>query len=211
MITYPTHEHTNILIDQGYAVVAGVDEVGRGCLAGPVVCAAVILPRDIDLLGVTDSKLLSRTKRAQLAQNIKSMALGIGIGWVSASAIDQNGLTWSVAQAARLALSDTNMSFDAVLLDGHHNFLGDDIVVQTVVKGDSLCLNIAAASIIAKVARDNYMRLQHRQYPDYGFDRHVGYGTAEHLTAIKQRLSPLHRRSFSPVCKMEVRAFGEFI
>lgn len=206
----PTHQHTNELIQQGYPIVAGVDEVGRGCLAGPLTVAAVVLPPDVELPGVTDSKLLSQQDRERLAISVKRSALGIGIGWVAPELIDEHGLTWALAQAAKLALSGMRLAYDAVLLDGHHDYLGDDFFVQTVVKGDLVCLNIAAASIVAKVARDNYMRLQHRLYPEYGFDRHVGYGTTAHLAAIKMGLSPLHRRSFAPVGKIEAAAFKEF-
>lgn len=197
--TTPTNKHVNALIKLGYKNIPGVDEVGRGCLAGPVVAAAVILPARLKLSGVTDSKLISPSKRRKLAITIKQSALAIGLGWVNAEQIDKYGLTWAVSQAAKRALADMAMSYDAVLLDGSHNYLGNDCFVQTVIRGDSHSLNIASASIIAKVARDNYMHAQHKIYPQYGFNNHVGYGTRQHLAALKYGLSPLHRRLFAPV------------
>lgn len=198
----PTHKHTNALMKRGYQVVVGIDEVGRGALAGPVTAAAVILPSGIRLTGVNDSKLVTRSERERLAIIIKRKAVAIGIGWTPSAQIDERGLTWAVRQAAQSALVGMRVSYDAVLLDGHHNYLGGHCVVETVIKGDSLCLNIAAASIVAKVARDNYMRLQHRLYPEYGFDRHVGYGTPEHLLALQGGLTPIHRRRFAPIAKL---------
>ncbi len=180
-------------------MVAGVDEVGRGCLAGPVVAAAVILSPKSLFPGLNDSKLLSPSQRLSLAIQIKRRATAVGIGWVASEQIDTHGLTWAVSQAAKTALANMNFNFDAVLLDGAHNYLADSCFVKTVVKGDAICTNIAAASVVAKVARDNYMHIQHYLYPDYGFDKHVGYGTAEHLAALQNGLSPLHRRLFKPV------------
>ncbi len=194
--------HTTRLNKQGYLIVAGVDEVGRGCLAGPVVAAAVILPPRTLINGVNDSKLLTSSKRRRLAVYIKRRALAVGVGWASPKQIDDQGLTWALRRAAEQALVDLGINFDALQLDGHHNYLGNKYFVQTIIKGDALCQNIAAASIIAKVARDNYMIAQHRLYPDYGFNRHVGYGTPEHLAALKLGLTPLHRRRFAPVAKL---------
>lgn len=180
-------------------MVAGVDEVGRGCLAGPVTVAAVVLPPGVRLPGLTDSKLLSRKQRQQLDVEIKRRAVGIGIGWSSPVEIDEQGLTWAVRQAAIRALEALGCDCRAVLLDGHHNYLGDYCHVRTLIKADSRVLSVAAASVVAKVARDNYMRLQHRLYSGYGFNLNVGYGTPKHLEALKNGLTPLHRRRFRPV------------
>ncbi len=198
----PTNKHVNALTKQGYKVIAGIDEVGRGCLAGPVVVAAVVLKPRTRIMGVADSKLLTAVQRRRLAAQVKSQALAVGVGWISSEAIDAQGLTWALCRAAKLALADLHISYDAILLDGHHNYLAEDCFVQTVIQGDRLSLSIAAASIIAKVARDNYMHAQHRLYPQYGFNNHVGYGTPQHLAALEQGLSPLHRRLFAPVARL---------
>jgi ribonuclease HII len=198
----PTNKHAVALNKQGYKVVVGIDEVGRGCLAGPVVAAAVILPPRTRIYGVTDSKLLAPAMRRMLAIDIKRRALAVGVGWTGSKLIDAMGLTWALRRAAELALADLGMAYEAVLLDGHHNYLGSKYFVKTVVKGDRLSQSIAAASIIAKVARDNYMSAQHQLYPQYGFNQHVGYGTPRHLAALELGLSPLHRRRFAPVRTM---------
>ncbi|MBW3538614.1 ribonuclease HII [Candidatus Parcubacteria bacterium] len=195
----PTHKHTRDLISRGYATVAGVDEVGRGSLAGPVVAAAVVLPPGVKLPGVRDSKLLPRRRRETLAVTIKRAAAAVGIGWASSAEIDRYGLTWAVRQSGRRALADLGLKYDAVILDGKHNYLKDHCHAQAIVAADRLCLSVAAASIVAKVARDNYMRRQHRLFPQFGFSENVGYGTPAHLGAIKAGLSPLHRRLFAPV------------
>jgi ribonuclease HII len=188
----------------GHELVAGVDEVGRGCLAGPVTVAAVVLPPGFRLPGLTDSKLLAGKQRHQLAVEIKRAATCIGIGWSSPIEIDNQGLTWAVRQAAIRALEGLAGDCRAVLLDGRHNYLDGYCHVRTLVKADSRVLSVAAASVVAKVARDNYMRRQHRLYPGYGFNLNVGYGTPKHLQALKNGLTPLHRRRFRPVALAEV-------
>ncbi len=195
----PTHKHTKALIEQGYEIVVGIDEVGRGSIAGPVVAAAVILSPTTRLSGVRDSKVLPRSQREELAVIIKRQATAVGIGWVQSEEIDRHGLTWAVRQSGLRALTNMGSRYHAVILDGKHNYLKDHCFSQVIVGADALCLNVAAASIVAKVARDNYMRLQHKIYPEYGFNFHVGYGTPAHLRAIQNGLSPLHRRLFGPV------------
>lgn len=195
----PSHKHTNALIKQGYEVVVGIDEVGRGCLAGPVVAAAVILHPKTKLPGVRDSKVLTRTQREEISVLIKQKALSVGIGWVHSWEVDQKGLTWAVRQSGIRALMHMNTEYHAVILDGKHNYLKEHCFAQVIVGADAKCLNVASASIVAKVARDNYMRRMHLIYPEFGFDFHVGYGTRAHLEAIQQGLSPLHRRLFAPV------------
>ena len=195
----PSHRHAAALIKAGYPRVAGIDEVGRGCWAGPVVAAAVILPPRIKLIGVNDSKLLSHPRRVHLARLIKRHALAVGIGWVPATDIDEHGLTWAVAQSGLRALEALGHPYDAVLLDGNHNYLKDHCHSQTIIKGDQLSYSIAAASIIAKVARDHYMTRQHLLYPEYDFAGNKGYGTPRHAAAVKIALTPLHRTRWKPV------------
>lgn len=195
----PSHKHTNALIKQGYEIVVGIDEVGRGCLAGPVVAAAVILHPKAKLPGVRDSKLLTRNQREEVSVLIKQKALSVGVGWVHSWEVDQKGLTWAVRQSGLRALEHMKAEYHAVLLDGKHNYLKDHCFAQVIIGADAKCLNVAAASIIAKVARDNYMRRMHLVYPNYGFDTHVGYGTPSHIEALQIGLTPLHRRLFAPV------------
>jgi ribonuclease HII len=195
----PTHEHTDRMIAAGYSLVAGVDEVGRGALAGPVVAAAVILAPGTDLPAVRDSKLVRLAERERLAIEIKCRAVAVGIGWATAGEIDERGLTWAVAASGKRALEDMNMAYDAVILDGNHNYLNDYCISEAIIKADSLCLSVAAASIVAKVARDNVMNLYHQLYPQFGFNQNVGYGTALHMSQLRNGISSLHRRSFAPI------------
>ena len=192
----PTNTHVNALRRQGYKLVAGMDEVGRGCFAGPVTVAAVILPPRLKIAGVRDSKLLSPARRRVIANIIKYRALAIGIGWASAVEIDELGLTAAIRQAGTRALADLG-AYDAVLLDGSFNYLGDALVCQTLVRADQLSQSVAAASVVAKVARDSYMTRLSRRFPNYGFDAHKGYGTPVHRTAIvKYGLTDYHRRTW---------------
>lgn len=198
VIKFPNRKHESELWTAGFELVAGVDEVGRGALAGPVVAAAVILPRGAKIPGVRDSKLLSRLQRQQLSIRIKALGSQIGLGWSSPLEVDVYGLSWAVQQSGLRALVALE-PVHAVLLDGNFNYLRNHYQTTTIIKGDNCCLNIAAASIVAKEARDRYMMRLHRLYPRYGFDTNVGYGTRRHLGGLKQGLSPLHRRSFAPV------------
>lgn len=209
-IRRPTHRHARALMAQGYPLVAGIDEVGRGCWAGPVVAAAVLLPDGCRLPGVHDSKLLTPERRAVAARLIKSRALAVGLGWVSVAEIDANGLTWAVQQSGLRALYDLRYPYHAILLDGNQNYLRGLFVSQAVIKGDQLSLQIAAASVIAKVARDNYMTYQHKLYPEYDFASNKGYGTPRHAAAVRQALSPLHRRLFKPV-QLAAAGFYEYL
>lgn len=189
----------------GYPVVAGVDEVGRGCWAGPVVAAAVVLHPRLRLAGVHDSKLLTHRRRVEIARLIRRHALAVGIGWVSAPDVDEHGLTQAVRRAGVRALAAMNCPYDAVLLDGKHNYLSEHCQAQTIIKGDQLSLSIAAASIIAKVARDHYMTALAASLPSYGFELHKGYGTSFHRAALAQLgPTPQHRRSWAPLQHLEV-------
>ncbi len=180
-------------------MVVGIDEVGRGCIAGPLVVGAVALDRPID--GLRDSKVLSSIKRLVLAQRIYSEALFFGIGWVSAAELDRIGLTNAHSLASKRALESMKSSIAKYLLDGNYNYLPQEYSpVELLVHGDALEPAISAASIIAKVARDNFMINLARYYPEYGFDNHVGYATQAHIKALnKYGVSPHHRKSFEPV------------
>jgi ribonuclease HII len=179
-------------------VIAGIDEVGRGCWAGPLLAGAVVLNQPIN--GLKDSKQLSRQQRERLAAEIRLMAPAIGVGWVTAAEVDDIGLTAAVGLAMQRALAQITVPYDEVIIDGNFNFLPENAKAKTLVRADATIPAVSAASIIAKVARDQYMAEIAGQYPDYGFERHVGYGTALHLQRLKLHgVSDLHRRSFKPV------------
>lgn len=179
-------------------ISVGIDEVGRGCWAGPVVAGAVVLAEPI--AGLKDSKLLSKKQREKLAVEIKLWALAIGIGWVEPSKVDEIGLTAAVGLAMRRALEQIELTYNEIIIDGNFNFLADNPKARAIIKADSTVPAVSAASIVAKVARDKYMAGIAADYPDYGFERHVGYGTALHLERLKLHgVSDLHRRSFKPV------------
>lgn len=195
---------------QGYKRIAGLDEVGRGPLAGPVVAAAVVFPRGFLHSDIKDSKLLTRAQREELVPCIKENALGWGIGTVEVEEIDRFNILNASLRAMVKALTGLRPFPDCLLVDGDQiipgQFLDEKISIacrplqRTVVKGDQTCLSIAAASILAKVVRDEVMVELDTQYPQYGFARHKGYTSVEHLEALR-RHGPCaaHRRSFKPV------------
>lgn len=190
------------LANQGYRLVAGVDEVGRGPLAGPVLAAAVILPPGLDapwLAQVHDSKQVRAPLRAQLSQHILKAALAVGTGQVSAQEIDRMGILPATRRAMTQAVASLKLRPDYVLVDAVP-LPETGIPFRALIKGDQTCLSIAAASIVAKVTRDHMMEELDQQYPGYGLARHKGYGTAHHLACL-HRLGPcpLHRLSFAPV------------
>ncbi|MFI5240298.1 MAG: ribonuclease HII [Candidatus Saccharimonadia bacterium] len=195
----PNHYYVERIKLRGFEFVAGVDEVGRGALAGPVVVAAVILDQNILIDGVKDSKLLSPKKRRELAKKIQQLAVSIGVGWSSAAEIDALGISGAQQIAAIRAIKSLSIPVKALHLDGTHNYIGDGYDVTMLSKGDNLCASIASASIMAKVYRDNYMKLYESSYPDFDFINNVGYGTQKHLDALKHNRSPLHRLSFRSV------------
>jgi len=187
------------LWQQGLQWVAGVDEAGRGPLAGPVVAAAIIFPRGQEILsGVNDSKKLSAAQREKAYEVIMQQAAGVGIGIVSESEIDEINILQATYRAMLQAVNNLVQPPQHLLIDGRgrpETFYP----VTTLIKGDSRSLSIAAASIIAKVTRDRLMLEFHDQYPQYGFARHKGYPTRAHLQAIRQHgWCPIHRRSFHP-------------
>jgi len=194
-----------ILAETGLAHVAGLDEAGRGALAGPVVAAAVILPPDnaerlAALAGVNDSKQLSAKKRQQLYTPITQHALAFAIASVPASVVDEIGIIPATKRAMMTAVSQLSPAADYLLIDGRIRLQTLPTPQQSIIRGDSQSLSIAAASILAKVTRDHFMIDQAVQFPRYGFARHKGYGTAQHLAAIARfGPCPLHRYSFSPL------------
>ncbi|MGF3066178.1 ribonuclease HII [Facklamia sp. P12945] len=183
-------------------VLAGVDEVGRGPIAGPVVAAAVILPQDTsDWVDVNDSKTLTHQKRSDLAEMIKQQAKAYAITSVSPQAIDRINIYEASRMAMKEAVLKLNKAVDFVVVDAMK--LDLQIQQKAVVKGDQRSLSIAAASIIAKVHRDQLMVDYARWYPEYGFDQHMGYPTKKHLVALEQYgYTAIHRQSFSPVQKI---------
>lgn len=179
-------------------MVVGVDEVGRGCWAGPLVVGIVGLGKTID--GIKDSKLLSKARRSALSSRIYDLADAAALGWVWPQEIDNLGLTQATTLAIERALKLLNLKPTKILIDGNYNYLPSSPISQTVIGGDRLFPCISAASIIAKVARDNYMEQMAESYPNYGFEKHVGYGTKMHLQNIKTHgVCELHRRSFQPI------------
>jgi ribonuclease HII len=178
--------------------VVGIDEVGRGCWAGPLVAAAVLLQKPIS--GLKDSKKLSPRQRERLAATIRVEAAAVGLGWVAPKAIDQNGLTWAVAHAMSEALSAIDTEYSHVIIDGSYNFIPDNPKVSTLVKADATIMAVSAASILAKVVRDKYMYDQAARFPNHHFDKHVGYGTALHRQMIADfGVTELHRLSYKPL------------
>lgn len=188
-------------------MILGIDEVGRGPWAGPLVIGAVVLGgAHID--GLTDSKKLSKKRRTELDVLIREQAAGYGLGWVSAEEIDEIGLSESLKLATRRAVEQVTVPYHEIIIDGTINFLADTSkgrYVTTMKKADLLIPSVSAASIIAKVARDTYMAAQDELYEGYKFASHVGYGTAVHRAAIeKHGVTPLHRLSFAPLVKYRV-------
>ena len=185
-------------------LIAGVDEAGRGPLAGPVVAAAVILDRDAPISGLADSKQLSAMRREQLAVEIRQHARCVGIAVVDAEEIDRINILQATLSAMRSAVMQLSPAPQMVHVDGNQT-PPLDIPVRTLIGGDRIDAAISAASIIAKVHRDGLMQEWHSRYPDYGFDRHKGYPTKVHLAALEQHgPCPAHRRSFRPVTQLKI-------
>lgn len=195
---------------QGFKAIAGVDEVGRGPLAGPVVAAAVILSGGFSHGEIRDSKLLSAAQREKLAPLIQQAAVSWALGIVEVEAIDRLNILRASLTAMAEALGGLSVAPDCALIDGNQKIPLEVFASsaaglvppaqQTIVKGDQLCLSIAAASIVAKVARDQMMVDFDRQFPGYGFAGHKGYGSAAHLAALRRYgPTPIHRKSFKPV------------
>lgn len=183
---------------QGFKYIAGIDEVGRGPLAGPVVAAAVILPENFYLPGINDSKQLSERKREEFFDKIQEEAIAVGIGIISAAEIDQINIYEATKKAMLAAIQNLQTTPDYCLIDAMK--LTIPIPQTSIIKGDAKSVSIAAASIIAKVARDQLMKDYARQHPFYMFDKNMGYGTNEHIQAIqKNGPCPIHRKTFAPI------------
>jgi ribonuclease HII len=185
-------------------MILGIDEVGRGPWAGPLVVGAVVLG-GVQIEGLTDSKKLSKKRREVLDVQIREQAAGYGLGWVPADELDRIGLSAALRLATRRAVEQVAAPYHEIIIDGTINFLSDTTkgrYVTTLPKADLLIPSVSAASIIAKVARDNYMAEQDEIYPGYGFGGHAGYGVAKHRAAIEALgVTPLHRLSFAPLAK----------
>ena len=189
-------EIENSLYSNGFKVICGVDEAGRGPLAGPVCAPAVILPKGLEIPGLPDSKKLTDKKRRELFPVIKEQAVAYGIGLASHEEIDEINILQATYLAMERALAQLAVKPDIALIDGNRakDF---GLPVRTVVKGDSLSMNIAAASILAKVTRDDLMLELAEQYPEYSFEVHKGYGTKAHYEALRTHgASPIHRKTF---------------
>ncbi len=190
----------SIAFKDGYRAVAGVDEVGRGPLAGPVVAAAVILPGDLILPGIKDSKKMTEKARIKAFSVINKAALAIGIGVVSHSYIDEFNILKASLEAMKTAVGNLDTSPDFLLVDGIFE-IPVSLPQRCIKKGDDRSLSISASSVIAKVYRDRIMCSYHRLYPEYGFNKNKGYGTAMHLKELKKHgPCPVHRLSFKRVC-----------
>lgn len=177
-------------------VICGVDEAGRGPLAGPVCAAAVILPEHLEIPGLTDSKKLTDKKRRELFPVIQEQAIAYGIGFATEHEIDEINILQATFLAMQRALDQLTVRPDLAFIDGNRE-KDFGLPVKTVVKGDSLSANIAAASVLAKVTRDNLMVELSEKYPEYGFEIHKGYGTKAHYAALREfGASPIHRMTF---------------
>jgi ribonuclease HII len=182
---------------EGHRYIAGIDEAGRGPLAGPVVAAAVIFPPTYTNPRINDSKKLTAHQREKLYEVIRDDALAVGMGVMEADVIDRVNILQATFLAMREAVYDLSLPPDFLLIDGLHQLVLE-IPQKALVKGDTLSVSIAAASIIAKVSRDRIMEIYHRKYPQYNFARNKGYATAEHRRAIEEYgLCKIHRKSFS--------------
>ena len=188
----------NIDSKQGITLIAGVDEVGRGPLIGPVVAAAVILPQNFTLKGLTDSKKLSEKKREEFYEIIKKEAIAIGVGIVSEKRIDEINIYEATKEAMKEAINNLNIKPEHILIDAMPLEL--DIPTTSIIKGDLLSITISAASVIAKVTRDHMLYEIDNEYPMYDLKNNKGYGTKKHLEAIKEYgITKYHRLSFKPV------------
>lgn len=197
---------------QGYRLVAGVDEAGRGALAGPVVAAAVILPSNIEvasLAEVRDSKLLSPAKREQLYHNIYEVAISVGVGVAPHSVVDSQGVVRATRIAMKQAIEHLSPSPESLLID-YVRLPEVNLPQKGITHGDNLCFSIACASIIAKVTRDRIMVEFDRNFPGYGMARHKGYGTRQHVACLlRLGVCSIHRRSFRPVREITQGLFSQ--
>lgn len=184
------------LINQGIKMIAGADEVGRGPLAGPVVCAAVIMPLDDIIDGVDDSKKLSEKKREIIYEKIMEKALAVSVEFVDEKVIDEINILQATKKCMANAINNLKIRPDIVLVDALDG-LNINVPEKAIIKGDAQSYSIGAASIVAKVTRDRFMVEMDKKYPEYGFAKHKGYGTAVHINALKEYgAAPIHRKTF---------------
>lgn len=190
-------QYENDLRNKGYKYICGIDEAGRGPLAGPVVVASVIMPANSIIEGINDSKKVSEKKREKLYDLILEEAISYGVGIIGQDEIDEINILNATKKGLTMSLQELTQKPDLIIVDAltHIDTLG--IPYESIIKGDAKCYSISAASIIAKVTRDRIMREWDKVYPQYGFAQHKGYGTSAHINAIKEfGPCPLHRRSF---------------
>ena len=191
-------EQEKQLREKGFKAICGIDEAGRGPLAGPVVVASVIMPENSMIEGVNDSKKISEKKREKLYDQILEEAISYGVGIIGQDERDEINILNATKKALTLSLKELTTKPDLIIVDAltHIDTMG--IPYESIIKGDAKCYSIASASIIAKVTRDRIMREWDSVYPEYGFIQHKGYGTAKHISAIKEYgLCPIHRKSFT--------------
>ena len=192
-----------MLADKGYQAICGVDEVGRGPLAGPVVAAAVIMPPEFSIEGLTDSKKLSGPRREQIFEEIVEMGLICAVGVLDHEAIDQMNILRASLMAMRKAVMDLKQAPDIILVDGNYPIPNVEQPQFAVVGGDRQCQSISAASIVAKITRDRIMDKYQAMYPSFSFSKHKGYPTPEHLEELREHgPTDIHRRSFKPVAEL---------
>lgn len=193
----------NTLTEKGFKLICGVDEVGRGPLAGPVVAAAVIIPAGMEISGLDDSKKLSESKRDELFEEIVSREIPLAVGIIDNEEIDRMNILKASLVAMRKAVMDLKSKPDIVLVDGEYPIPNISFPQLSVVDGDALCKSIMAASIVAKVTRDRIMVHFQKMYPSFSFSKHKGYSTAEHIKELKVHgPCDIHRKSFRPVAEL---------
>jgi ribonuclease HII len=198
---YNLYHYENLLYEKGVNYIAGIDEAGRGPLAGPVVAAAVILKKGAKLDLVDDSKKLTEKQREKALEQIKENALAIGIGIASVEEIDRINIYRASREAMHSAIKQLKIKPEFLLIDAMPMIL--DIPSESIIKGDQKSISIAAASIVAKITRDNYMIEMDKLFPKYNFKQHKGYGTKEHIELIKKYgYTPIHRKSYEPIKSM---------
>lgn len=201
-LTSPAELET-MLFKSGYPAICGVDEVGRGPLAGPVVAAAVVLPSDIEIVGLNDSKKLSHRQRQQVFDQIAELSLCCAVGIIDHADIDRINILQASLMAMRKAVCDLDKKPEIVLVDGNQPIPNLPMPQQTVVSGDAHCNSIAAASVVAKITRDKIMDEYQALFPSYSFAKHKGYPTADHLRELKENgPTEIHRKSFKPVAEI---------
>ena len=191
-------EKENELRKKGFQYICGIDEAGRGPLAGPVVVASVIMPADSMIEGVNDSKKVSEKKREKIYEQILEEAISYGVAIIGQDEIDEINILNATKKGLTISLQELTKKPDLILVDALNGIDTIGIPYDSIIKGDAKCYSIAAASIIAKVTRDRIMREWDKIYPEYGFEKHKGYGTAAHIAVIKENgLCPIHRKSFT--------------